>query len=188
MNREIYLYGAGGLGTKLKSLLDHSPIVVLGFVDPKKAGQSIDGIPVLNFEELQPNSEIWISVLNNWVSVNEIIDTASRFGCTNVLTPPKVFGELAKLDIELDWYWLTSDQKRVFDFAEEASAFFQDRFDEKSFGILHSILTYRLGGRLDESIILPESQQYLETGIPDFGVGMFLLLIAAHILAILCNQ
>ncbi len=169
--REIYLYGAGGLGTKLSELLQETSIKVLGFVDPKKSGKTVNGMQVVDFDRLPKESEVWISVLNNWVSVNNILDLGVKHGFRSVLTPPQVFSELEKLGIELDWYWLTSNSGLMEATKDSASKFFESRLDGKAWKILQNIFEYRRGGRLDEDLIIPEASQYIESGIEGFWNG-----------------
>jgi FkbM family methyltransferase len=171
MKSNVYVYGAGKLGSLISKSLIKNGKDVAGFIDKKKVGEIVNDLRVYDFSVLDSRSEVYIAVLNNWVYLKEVISEAMEYKVKKILTPPQVFFELGKLGEKLDWYWLSSEEGKVINIWEETRTFYSNKLDAESLEILDLIMRYRLGGEYEDSFVEPESMQYKLTGIKGFWDG-----------------
>jgi FkbM family methyltransferase len=167
----IYIYGAGKLGQDLCVKFQSLGVKISGFIDPKLCGSSVLNLPILKFQEIPPRSSLYIGVLNNFVKISEILENAKNFKVAETLTPPEVFFKLGELGLDSEWYWLSTNKSKVTDLSAEALDLLSPLLDGRARHTLLGILKYRTLGDVDESLILPVENQYLDTSITDFWNG-----------------
>jgi FkbM family methyltransferase len=168
---KTYIYGAGKLAHHTLELCKRSGVKIAGVVDPAKIDSKLQDFSVLGLSEIQRGSRVLISVLNNFVSVQELRKKLENAGAGEVLTPPEVFFEFGKLGIDSDWYWLSTNKRKVLEMAKEARHMLHPILDDLSNDTLEMILNYRCSGITNEKFIQQLESQYFETGIQDFWSG-----------------
>lgn len=172
MNQPLYIYGAGNLAQYLLPKLKTAGYTISGIVDDKKVGSSFEEYTVISLGDLDQGSILMICVLNNWVDISKIRQTAMANGCQKVLTPPEIFFLLGDVGHEINWYWLESRRSLVESIHDNSLELLKDRLiDDISRITLSSIFNYRLKGLIPSEYIFEESEQYLETGFLDFWSG-----------------
>ena len=172
MEKPYYIYGAGSLANFLAPLLNKTGFSVNGIVDDKKVGVTFAGHRVISLQEMPPEANLLICVLNNWADISLIRQTAQSIGCDEVLTPPEIFFLLGEKGLNIDWYWLHSQRSLVESIFTRSSKLLQNRLiDDVSKDTFDAIFKYRLDGFIPSQIIFPEEDQYFETGFEDFWSG-----------------
>jgi len=166
-----YIYGAGALGKHILEKLESSGVQIEGFIDQKKHGETYLGKTVSEFGVNHSGATIWVGVLNNWVPLTELARLGEKFQVKTIIYPPQVFFKLGELGHRDAWYWLLGNEQEVREIASESLAFFNDKFDEESMAVLRSLCAYRCDGIVNESYVLPETRQYLDSGIDNFWGG-----------------
>ena len=170
-HKKTYIYGAGKLGQWTLESLKSLNIGVDAFVDPKQSGISVKGVPVIDLEQVVAGSKVYVAVLNNFVSLREIKEKLMSQGVEIFATPPELFFELGENGLHANWYWLDTDRNKVLNLAEQARELLIPILDKTARENLENILNYRTLGNIDEHLILPESEQYFSTSIPNFWKG-----------------
>jgi FkbM family methyltransferase len=143
-----FIYGAGGYGRRILSLLRENNFECLGIIDKKFTLNKniISDLPAINPDAFQASMAegrcLIVGIHNQCVSIDEIFDFAKRFNFSDVIWNadlPDVFGHAA------DNYWLTDRQFTIdhFDRAAKASRFLAD---EKSRILFNDILNFRITG------------------------------------------
>lgn len=151
-------------------------INIEGIIDPKKIGSTIDGLDVIDVSDIATDSIVLISVLNNFVSIEQVVKALNQHGIENVLTPPEVFFKLGQLGIDSEWYWLSTNKQYVEELSRKSRELLTPILDDFSNETLEIILKYRCSGTIDETHVQEIDLQYYDTGIKNFWSGSVTLL------------
>ena len=166
-----YIYGAGKLAEHVLNMCKATGIEIQAIIDPKKNGSEFEGLPVINFAEINPGSKVLIAVLNNFVNIDDTISLLRLAGVDTILTPPEVFFDFGARGIVSEWYWLSTNKAQVFDLAEKTRNLLNPLLDDFSAATLNSILNYRCFGKVDNSYLMDIKGQYFTCGIENFWQG-----------------
>ena len=151
----IIIYGAGNSGRKAHQILRSTGYDVLGFLDQKGNGSSIEDIPCV-----APNSDVaakWcqqgavvvIAVMNPYSNSSEINQALAHFSWNRIVPFPQ-FVELFH-DQWNDHFWITHRNlyidANIQKVLLETAAYWKDQASRDCF---KAILQTRISGRLDE--------------------------------------
>jgi FkbM family methyltransferase len=171
--RKIVIYGAGGFGRDIATILLERGAALLGFLDRKGTGQIVRGdlrAYSLGSDEarkwLGEKPVVIIGAFNYAVSIRALADALREHGFSNVLTPMECYPHLAGA---LGWrYWLgtSQDYTGTMPLIEKTYSLWAD--DESRRLFLETLL-FRLESNLAAlTTISGEDCQYADPTVPRF--------------------
>lgn len=178
---ECYVYGAGGFGRELSTVLQNYNVKVIGFVDALQTG-SISELSILSPEAADKEIPVLIGVCNLYGDLKNIYTTLRTHGFRDLYSPVEVFSLLSVQGYKREHYWLTTDFELYQREEESINQFRSLLSDDLSKSLFDSILDYRVSGDVEKlPQVLGIEEQYLPTDIPVVPRPMKLLDCGAYV-------
>jgi FkbM family methyltransferase len=171
---KIFLYGVGGFATEIAAILEKFQIKILGFIDhvqaPLDDWVGYKYAPFFKVDEvlLTKDSTVVIAVHNLHGDLQKIVERIFIVNSyVQIISPVELTNHLSVAGVNIENYWLTSDQGLFDRNIAQIHAFRTLLSDEKSKLLFEQIIEYRRGGRVDA---LPKTEilehQYIPMDLP----------------------
>lgn len=178
---ECYVYGAGGFGRELSTVLQKYNVKVIGFVDALQTG-SVSEISILSPVDADKEIPVLIGVCNLYGDLKDIYSTLRNLGFRDLYSPVEVFSLLSAQGYNREHYWLTTDFELYQREEESINQFKKLLSDDLSKSLFDSILEYRVSGEVEKlPQVLGIEEQYLPRDLPVVPHPMKLLDCGAYV-------
>lgn len=172
--KKIFLYGVGAFATEIAAILSKFDLEILGFIDhvqaPSETWSGYEQAPYFNINEvlLTKESTVVIAVHNLHGNLQKISERILQINSQiKILSPVELTQLLATAGVQIENYWLTSDQDLFDRNQKQIQAFESLLSDEKSKILFRQIIEYRRKGKINA---LPETEllehQYAPLDLP----------------------
>jgi FkbM family methyltransferase len=175
------VYGAGGFGRGLSTVLEEYKVKVIAFIDASQTG-TVSEFEILAPEAADKNIPVVIGVCNLYGDLQQIYSTLQTLGFSELYSPVEVFSLLSVQGYKREHYWLTTDFELYQREEKSINQFKNLLSDDLSKSLYDSILEYRVSGDVEKlPQVLGIEQQYLPTDIPVVPRPMKLLDCGAYV-------
>jgi FkbM family methyltransferase len=143
--RPVWIFGSGHFGRSLCSVLKQEDYQVQGFIDSNPKSDSILGLPVLSWRDLQPEqlvSQLIIGIFNRETPLDELESIAKSAGFDEILMPWDLYAQFPK---QLGWRFWLSEPSVILDNIAAIERIYLNLADEASRQCLLDICAFRLG-------------------------------------------
>ncbi|MBV8578896.1 MAG: FkbM family methyltransferase [Acetobacteraceae bacterium] len=165
----VWLFGAGAFGRGAARSLQTRGLNVAGFVDAKKHGGEVDGLPVISSNDGRLASDDLgvIAVFNPHHSWGEVITAARHAGIARIATPV----DLVDFAPETGSFWLVPRERLRAEMPRLLAL--RDRLaDDVSRAVLEGVLAFRLTGDPALHPAVTADDQYFPRDLRGAGLAL----------------
>ena len=144
---QVLLYGGGGFGAWVSSLLREVGTDVVGVID-RDPGRCT-WAPAIGLTEAKrrfPAVQVIVAVFSPQPDVTAIQRDMHFAGFRNTVTPPQLFESLGHRGVDATRYWLTTNRGLYREHADDIARARELLTDEESLAVFDDLLAYRLEG------------------------------------------
>jgi FkbM family methyltransferase len=141
----VWIFGAGQFGRDVCSVLRKAGFAVAGFIESKPRHQTVLGLPVRGWSELEPaqtEAQMVVGIFNRGMALDELRGLASGAGFTKIFMPWDVYAQFGE---GLGWRFWLSGPEVILENLSAIERTYQSLADEASRTSLLRICAFRLG-------------------------------------------
>jgi FkbM family methyltransferase len=158
--RPIWIFGAGGFGRDVATVLRNEGYDLAGFVETVPRISSTMGLPVLSWQQLgdrDREAQLVVGIYNRETPFDGLSQLAEMAGYKDIFLPYDYFPQIAK---GMGWrFWLDA-RATILGALPEIEAVYNRLNDDVSRRCMLDILLFRMGANLGYAGFLHEEEQY----------------------------